>query len=248
MPRARDGHPETNRERLVVLEGLQDAMVAPIRPMMLLLAGSIAMLLAVACANIANLLLAQAHARSLEFAVRAAVGASRGRLVRQLWTESLALFGVAGALGVALAHPLALVLVARYPGTLPLAADVRLDARVVAIAVVCTLTAALLAGLPRARRLRDTSGGADLRADARSGATRGHRRITTLVVAAQVAVSMVLLFGGVLLLRTFMKCPRPRRIRPDGVVTIGRSGSGRPQSAAVSFETVRDARRSFRIT
>src|SRR6185436_4069590 len=135
----------------------------------------------------------------------AAVGASPGRLARQLWTESLALFGVAGALGVALAHPIALALIARYPETLPLAADVRLDARVLAIAAACTLAAALLAGLPRTRRLRDTRVSADLRAGGRGGLTRGHRRMTTLFVAAQVAVSMVLLAGGVLLLRTFVQ-------------------------------------------
>ena len=90
-------YPATNRDRTVRLDGLQDAMVGPIKPMMLLLALSVAMLLAVACANIANLLLAQAHARTLEFGIRGAVGASPGRLARQLWTESLGLFAVAGA-------------------------------------------------------------------------------------------------------------------------------------------------------
>jgi len=100
-------YPETNRDRTVGLDGLQDAMVGPIRPMMLLLALSVAMLLAVACANIANLLLAQAHARTLEFGIRGAVGASPGRLARQLWTESLVLFAVAGVVGPGLAYPLA---------------------------------------------------------------------------------------------------------------------------------------------
>jgi putative ABC transport system permease protein len=86
------------------------------------------MLLAVACANIANLLLAQTHARTPEFATRGALGASPARIARQLWTETLGLFAVAGTLGVAIAHPLASWLVARYPGTLPLAADVTLTA------------------------------------------------------------------------------------------------------------------------
>jgi putative ABC transport system permease protein len=197
-------YPETNRARRVVIEDLQHAMVGPVKPMLLLLTGAIAMLLAVACANIANLLLAQAHARSLELGIRAAVGASSGRLARQLWTESLALFGVAGAIGVALAQPLALALITIYPDTLPLAADVQLDARVLAIAMACTLTAALVAGLPRMRRVTDTQPGAALRGDARSGLTKEHRRTTTMFVAAQVALSIVLLFGGVLLLRTFM--------------------------------------------
>jgi putative ABC transport system permease protein len=214
-------YPETNKVRRLVLDNLQDAMVAPIKPMMLLLAGSIAMLLAVACANIANLLLAQAHARGLEFGIRAAVGASPGRLARQLWTETLALFGVAGLIGVAVARPIALALIAQYPETLPLAADVRLDARVLAVAAACTLAAALLAGVPRTRRLRDTGAGADLRAGDRSGLTRGHRRMTSVFVAAQVAVSMVLLVGGVLLLRTFVGLTSTAPgFDPEGVVTI----------------------------
>jgi predicted permease len=243
-------YPETNRGRGVMLDGLQDAMVGPVKPMMLLLAGSIAMLLAVACANIANLLLAQAHARNLEFGIRAAVGASPGRLARQLWTESLALFGVAGALGVALAHPIALALIARYPETLPLAADVRIDARVLAVAAACTLAAALLAGLPRTRRLRGASAGADLRADGRSGMTRGHRRMTTLFVAAQVAVSMVLLVSGVLLLRTFMTLTSTTPgFDPEGVVTIRASlpvAARRDPASTVAFQdTLRDAARSL---
>ena len=242
-------YPETNRPRTVVLEGLQDSMVGPVRPMMLLLAGSIAMLLAVACANIANLLLAQAHARHLEFGIRAAVGASPGRLVRQLWSETLGIFGVAGAIGVALSHPLALALVARYPDTLPLASDVALDRRVLAIAVACTLGAALLAGLPRVRRLRDRHRAADLRGDARSGMSKEQRRMTTLFVATQVAVSMVLLFGGVLLLRTFMNLTSTAPgFGADGVVTIRASipetGSDPARTAAFQ-DALRDTARSL---
>jgi putative ABC transport system permease protein len=214
-------YPDTNRDRAVRLDGLQDAMVGPVRPMMILLALSIAMLLAVACANIANLLLAQAHARTLVFGNRGAVGASPARLARQLWTESLALFAVAGALGVAIAQPLAQWLVSRYPETLPLAADVALDRRVLAIAAACTLAAALLAGFPRTRRLRDARVDVDLRGDARSGLTRRHRRTTNVFVAAQVSVSIVLLFGGILLLRTFINLTSTAPgFDPDGVITI----------------------------
>ena len=197
-------YPATNRDRSVYLDRLQDAMVGPIKPMMLLLALSVAMLLAVACANIANLLLAQSHARTLEFTTREALGAAPARIARQLWTETLALFGVAGALGVAIAQPLATWLVSRYPGTLPLAADVALNSRVLAIAAASTLAAALLAGLPRARRRPAPGSGGELRADARNGLTRRQRRMTNVIVAAQIAVSIVLLFGGVVLLRTFI--------------------------------------------
>jgi len=234
-------YPDTNRDRAIQVDGLQDAMVGPIKPMMMLLALSVAMLLAVACANIANLLLAQAHARTLELGIRGAIGASPGRLARQLWTESLALFAVAGALGVAMAHPLALWLVSRYPDTLPLAADVALDGRVLAIAVACTLVAALIAGFPRTRRLRDTGIGADLRGDARSGLTLGHRRMTNVFVAVQVSVSIVLLFGGILLLRTFINLTSTAPgFNPHGVITIRASIPPMPHGDAAQVAAFQD--------
>ena len=234
-------YPDTNRDRTVRLDGLQDAMVGPIKPMIVLLALSVAMLLAVACANIANLLLAQAHARTLEFSIRGAVGASPGRLARQLWTETLGVFAVAGALGVVLAQPLASWLVSRYPETLPLAADVTIDGRVLAVAAVCTLTAALLAGFPRTRRLRDTHAGPDLRADARSSVTREHRRMTNVFVAAQVAVSIVLLFGGILLLRTFVNLTSTAPgFDRDGVITIRASIPPIPDGDAAKVVALQD--------
>jgi putative ABC transport system permease protein len=242
-------YPDTNRDRTVQIDGLQEAMVGPIRPMMLMLALSIAMLLAVACANIANLLLAQAHARTLELGIRGAVGASPARLARQLWTESLAVFAVAGAVGVAIAHPLAQWLVSRYPETLPLAADVTLDGRVLAIALACTLAAAVVAGFPRTRGLGGAAIGASLRSDARTGLTRGHRRTTNLFVAGQVSLSIVLLFGGILLLRTFINLTAVEPgFEPAGVVTIRASIPPIPHGDAaqvVAFQDrLRDAARS----
>jgi putative ABC transport system permease protein len=225
-------------------------MVGPIKPVMVLLAMSVAMLLAVACANIANLLLAQAHARTLEFGIRSAVGASPARLARQLWTEGLALFVVAGAIGVAVAQPVALWLVSRYPDTLPLAADVTLDGRVLAIAAACTLGAALLTGFPRTRRLRDMQVGADLRGDARSGLTIGHRRMTNVFVAAQVSVSIVLLFAGILLLRTFLNITSMKPgFDPEGVITIRASippiPNGEPAQVVALQDRIRDAAASL---
>jgi len=219
-------------------------MVGPVKPMLLLLALSIAMLLAVACANIANLLLAQAHARTLEFGIRGAVGASPRRLARQLWTESLSAFAVAGTIGVAISQPLARWLVSRYPDALPLAADVVLDTRVLAIAVVCTLTAALLAGFPRVRRLRDAQIDVDLRGAARTGASRGHRRTTNIFVAAQVSMSIVLLFGGMLLLRTFINLTSTAPgFDPDGVITIRASIPPLPHSDAAQMVAFQDGLR-----
>ena len=125
-----------------------------------------------------------------------------------------------------------------------------LDTRVLAIAVVCTLTAALLAGFPRVRRLRDAQLDVDLRSDARSGASRGHRRMTNIFVAAQVSISIVLLFGGMLLLRTFINLTSTAPgFDPDGVVTIRASIPPLPHSDAAQVaafqEGLRDAAASL---
>jgi predicted permease len=234
-------YPDTNRNRTVRIDPLQDAMVGPIKPTMVMLALAVAMLLALASANIANLLLAQMHARSLEFGIRAALGASFGRVSRQLWTETLALFTVSGGLGVALAQPLAHWLVARYPETLPLAADVTVDTRVLAMAASCTLGAALLAGLPRARRLRDRQCAAALHGDARSGLTRGHIRMTNVFVAAQVSISIVVVFGGVLLSRTFVNLiSTAPGFNPDAVVAIRASIPPIPHGDAAQVAAFQD--------
>jgi putative ABC transport system permease protein len=213
-------YPDTNRLRHFALDGLQDAMTGAVRPMALLLAGAIGLLLAVACANIANLLLARGEARAPELALRGAIGASRGRLRRQVWTETLALFTIAGAAGVALSPPLARALVALYPDALPLAAEVQLDVRVVAIAAAVTLLAALTAGLPVVRRTSGWSAGASL-GTTRATASRADRRMSGLFVAAQVALSITLLFGGLILARTFVNLAAvPPGFDPRELVTV----------------------------
>src|SRR4029079_14053150 len=169
-------YPDTNRSRRFAVDELQGAMAGPVRPLVMLIAGAIRLLLAVACANIANLLLAHAQARAPELALRGAIGASRGRLLRQLWTETLALFAVAGTAGVVCSLPLARALVAPYPEALPLAADVQLDLRVLAIAALVTLVAALTAELPLARRASGWSASAALGAAARAPGGAGLRR------------------------------------------------------------------------
>ena len=167
-------YPDTNRDRAVRLDGLQDAMVGPVKPMMLLLALSVAMLLAVACANIANLLLAQAHARTLEFGIRGAVGASprtpgptavdgKPRAVRRRRRDRRRARAAARAAGSSRAIP------TRFRS--------RRTSRSTAACWRSPSPARsaprFSPGFPRTRRLRDTQLGADLRGDARSGLTRG---------------------------------------------------------------------------
>jgi putative ABC transport system permease protein len=203
--RLASAYPETNKGRTALIEPLQAAMVGPVRPMLIVIALSIAAVLLVACANVANLLLAQTCARGREFALRTSLGATRGRLVRQLLAESLALYAVAGVAGIALAPALARALIARYPGALPLATDVGIDGRVLLIALVVTLAAALIAGVPRLRALGRPSLTGELAEGARGLVGRAQRRAAAALVVAQVAVSIVVLLGAGALLRTFVR-------------------------------------------
>ena len=198
-------YPDTNAGRSPIVEPLQQAMVGPVRPMLLIIALSIAAVLVIACANVANLLLAQTTERGREFAVRTSLGASRGRLVRQLVAESLALYAVAGLAGIAIAPGIARALIARYPGTLPLAADVGLGGRVLLIALAVTLAAALIASVPRLRALGRPSLAGDLADGARGLVSRRQGRASAALVVAQVALSIVVLLGAGALLRTFLR-------------------------------------------
>jgi hypothetical protein len=201
---ARD-YPETNAGRDAIVEPLQEAMVGPVRPMLIVIALSIAAVLAIACANIANLLLAQTCERSRELAVRSSLEATRSRLVRQLMSESLGLYVIAGAIGIAIAPAMASALLARYPDALPLADAIGIDGRVLLIAIAVTLGAALLASGPRLRALGRRELVGDLSESARGLVSRAQRRTASLLIVAQVALSIVLLLGATSLLRTFLR-------------------------------------------
>jgi putative ABC transport system permease protein len=196
-------YPQTNAGRTPIVDALQDTMVGPVRPMIVLMALSIGAVLAIACANIANLLLAQTCERSREFAVRASLGATQGRLVRQLICESLGLFTIAGLAGISIAPMMTRALISRYPGALPLADDVRVDGRVLMMSIAVTLGAGLIATLPRLRVL-GRRGIADGLTEGARGASHRYRRSARLLVVAQVAMSVVLLSGAAGLLRTFL--------------------------------------------
>jgi putative ABC transport system permease protein len=198
-------YPETNTGRDAIVEPLQEAMVGPVRPMMIVIALSIAAVLAIACANIANLLLAQTWERARELAVRTSLGATRARLLRQLLAEALGLYAIAGAAGIALAPAIATALVARYPGTLPLAGAIALDGRVMMLAMTVTIGAALIASLPRLRLVSRADVNAPLADASRGLVSRAQRRTTRLLVVGQVALSIVLLLGAGSLLRTFLE-------------------------------------------
>jgi putative ABC transport system permease protein len=197
-------YPQTNTDRTLQATPLRDTIVGPVRPMLVLLGAAVAAVLLIASANLGSLLLAHSQSRVREFAVRAAIGGSGGRIARQLLVESLMLALLGGAGGVWLAHALVKGLVAVYPTRLPRVAEIALDWRVLAMALGTTLFAGLLAGVPLARQVRQLDLVRDLRQGERGLGSRARRRLLDGLVAGQLATSVALLFAAGVLLRTFV--------------------------------------------
>jgi putative ABC transport system permease protein len=187
--------------RGLALESLHASVTSGVRPALLVILGAVLLLLAIACANVMNILLARSLARRAELATRAALGAEPGRLVRQLFAESALLISVGGVLGVGVAALASRALVALAPADLPRLDAIALDARVLGLALATTAVVALVAGLWPARRARDIGSPATLRTGPRA---TGHAFATLRrsLVVAQVALATVLLAGSGLLLRS----------------------------------------------
>ncbi|HMF98279.1 MAG TPA: ABC transporter permease [Vicinamibacterales bacterium] len=194
--------PRTNEGRQVIATPLQQRIVRDIRPALLMLLGAVSLVLLIACVNVANLLLARAHARSREVAVRTAVGAGRGRLIRQFLAESVALGGIGAAAGLLVAWAATRVLVALGPASIPRLGEVSIDGRVLAFAVGVALATSVLFGLVPALA---TSAGSFSRAIAGGRGSVGPTgtRTRKVLVAAEMALAVVLLVGAGLLIRSY---------------------------------------------
>jgi putative ABC transport system permease protein len=188
------------------LDGVQDELTTRVRPTLGVLMGAVVLLLVIACVNIANLTLARASSRGREVAVRRALGATRGQLVRQLLTENLvvAVLGGAGAL-VALAWSKDWI-VAMLPADLPRLTEVRFDGSMVTVALALSIAAGLVFGIVPALQVSGVNPGANLKDAGRgAGAGRGERRFRGALVAAEIAISLVLLVSAGLLMRSFWR-------------------------------------------
>jgi predicted permease len=248
-------HPEQlgNDERVGAIP-MRQRLTGNIRPALIILLGAVGLVLLIACANVANLLLARALGRQKEIIVRAAIGAGRGRIIRQLLTESLLLALAGGALGLGLGSWGVRGLVALAPGGLPrieeMARVPALDARVAAFCVVVSLLTGILFGLVPAFQLSRFDLVSSLKeASGRTGTGLKHGQTRNLLVAAEMAIAVVLLCGAMLLMRSFIAMHSaapgfdPRNLLTLKVALVGPENANAGAVGQLAYQTAQRVER-----
>ncbi len=227
--------PQFRKEVTLRVRSVRDRQVGEARVASFILFGAVLAVLLIACANIANLLLARAVSRDREMAMRIALGASRLRLIRHTLTESLLLGGIGGAVGCALAYILLRVIVGSAPGGLPHLEDASIDLRVLLLAAGVSIGSSLLFGIAPSLRSPGASvlGGWRSTGDTKFG-------LRSALVTAQIAISLVLLTGAGLLLRSLWKLESvPSGMQTQRVMTahfvLGRQSYGRESDQLAFF-------------
>jgi predicted permease len=247
MGRLAKAYPDTNRghERAVV-QGLQESLVGNVRPAMLVLFATVAGVLLIACVNLANLALARGAGRMRELAIRAALGANRSRLVRQILSESTLLSLIGGALGLLVAFWTVGVLVKMGAGNIPRASTVSLDAPVVVFTFLLSLATGLLFGVLPALR----GAGADFHSalkDANYTSSEGQKRhaIRSVLIVGEVAMAAVLLSASILVVKSLWNLLEvdpgfaSNNVLTVRVVTPEEHSKGREESTAYRMEVLR---------
>jgi predicted permease len=239
--------PRRDPRRTVRIEPLYESVVGSYRERLLILLGAVALVLLIACGNVANLLLARGATREREIALRAAIGAGRGRIVRQLLVESVIIALLGGAAGLVLATWGIKAIVAMSPEAVPRLDQAQLDPPTVAFALALSLVSALLFGVVPALRLAGSDLHTSLKEGYRGSAAAGVRdRLRRALVVAEVALTLVLLVGAGLLIRSGI---RLQRVEPGfdpshlftGAVTLPRAAYPAPEPIVRTFRDLREA-------
>jgi putative ABC transport system permease protein len=199
-------YPKTNVGVGVTVVSLQEHIVGDVRPMLVVLLGAVAFILLIACANVANLLLARAASRQREMSIRGALGASRSRVVRLLLTESVLLAIVGGAVGLLLAIWSLDLLVSLKPANLPRLAEIGVNRTVFLFTLGVSVFTGLLFGVVPALQVSRLDLNEGLKESTRGGTDSPRRhRMRALLVVSEVALSLVLLVGAGLMIRSFSR-------------------------------------------
>jgi predicted permease len=231
-------HPETNEDwTAATVVPLQTAVTGDVNQALLVVLGIVGFILLIGCANLANLMLARGSARTREIAIRAALGAGRGRIMRQLLTESLVLAVLGGALGLLFAYWGVQSILGLSAETLPRVEDVSVDVRVVAFGLLLAGATGLLFGIVPALRLASTNPQQNLRGGRGTVGADGGRLRSALVVA-EVALAVLLVIGAGLMARSFLELRSvDAGFDPERVLTVAMqvNFAGVPEEDIASF-------------
>ena len=235
--------PDANKGTGARLIPFKEWMVGSVGPFLLVLLASVGFVLLIACVNVANLLLARSTGRTREFAIRAALGASQNRVVKQLLTESILLAFAGGALGALLAAWGTRAALAVLPTALPRAEEIGLDARVLFFTVAISLLAGILFGLAPALKMSTPKLQDSLKEGGRS-VSGGRHRVQGVFIVAEMAMALVLLAGAGLMIRSLARLwSIDPGFNPENVMTVGLSLP--PSMMSASPDAIRAAFREF---